>query len=121
MKTNLKKKEKGITLIALVITIIVLLILAAITLATLVGENGVLTKAEKSKVSQVHAQVIEAIKIEHHEYQISKQTQEKERQSTFVKFLIAKGYLSEEGIVNTVNLLGNKVALGNRNRNNRCL
>lgn len=43
------KKQKGITLIALVITIIVLLILAAISIATLTGENGILTKAETAK------------------------------------------------------------------------
>ncbi len=39
------KDNKGITLIALVITIIVLLILAGISIATLTGKNGVLTKA----------------------------------------------------------------------------
>ena len=39
------KKEKGITLIALVITIIVLLILAGVAVATLTGENGILNKA----------------------------------------------------------------------------
>ena len=33
------KKEKGITLIALVVTIIVLLILAGVTIATLTGDN----------------------------------------------------------------------------------
>ena len=38
-------KQKGITLIALVITIIVLLILAGISIATLTGENGILKKA----------------------------------------------------------------------------
>ena len=40
---------KGITLIALVITIIVLLILAAVSIATLTGENGILTQATMSK------------------------------------------------------------------------
>ena len=44
-----RKGEKGITLIALVITIIVLLILAAVSIATLTGENGILTKANKAK------------------------------------------------------------------------
>lgn len=39
------KQTKGITLIALVITIIVLLILAAVSVSTLTGENGILTKA----------------------------------------------------------------------------
>ena len=40
---------KGITLIALVITIIVLLILAAVSIATLTGENGILTRAQDAK------------------------------------------------------------------------
>ena len=42
------KKNNGITLIALVITIIVLLILAGVSIATLTGENGVLTKASEA-------------------------------------------------------------------------
>ena len=42
-------QPKGITLIALVITIIILLILAGITIATLTGENGMLAKATRSK------------------------------------------------------------------------
>ena len=41
--------NKGITLIALVITIIILLILAAVTIATLTGENGILNKANDAK------------------------------------------------------------------------
>ena len=53
MKINLKK-NKGITLIALVITIIVLLILAGVTIATLTGDNGILTRAsEASKESEI--------------------------------------------------------------------
>lgn len=45
----LKKGEKAITLIALVITIIVLLILAGVTIATLTGQNGILTNSTKAK------------------------------------------------------------------------
>ena len=45
----MKEKNKGITLIALVITIIVLLILAAISIATLTGNNGILTRANEAK------------------------------------------------------------------------
>lgn len=47
------RQEKGITLIALVITIIVLLILAGVTIAMLTGENGILTRASDSKVASV--------------------------------------------------------------------
>ena len=43
------KRENGITLIALVITIIVLLILAGVSIAMLTGENGILTQAKKAK------------------------------------------------------------------------
>ncbi len=39
------KKEKGITLIALAVTIIVMLILAGVTIATLTSDNGILKKA----------------------------------------------------------------------------
>ena len=42
-------KERGVTLIALVITIIVLLILAGVTLTTLTGDSGILNNAEKAK------------------------------------------------------------------------
>ena len=42
-----KKGNKGITLIALVITIIVLLILAGVTIASITGENGILRKSAK--------------------------------------------------------------------------
>ena len=49
MKERLKE-IRGITLIALVITIIVLLILAGVTIATLTGENGILTRATEADV-----------------------------------------------------------------------
>ena len=49
-----KQKNNGITLIALVITIIVLLILAGVSIATLTGDNGILTKAsEASKQTEI--------------------------------------------------------------------
>jgi type II secretory pathway pseudopilin PulG len=44
-----ERKEGGITLVALVVTIIVLLILAGITIATLFGDNGAINKAQKAK------------------------------------------------------------------------
>ena len=54
-------KNKGITLIALVITIIVLLILAAVSIATLTGENGILNKAmrasEESKIERYKEEI----------------------------------------------------------------
>ena len=40
--------NRGITLIALVVTIIVLLILAAVSIVTLTGENGILSNYSKA-------------------------------------------------------------------------
>ena len=45
-----KENNKGITLIALIITVIVLLILATITIATLTGEGSGLQKSAQSLV-----------------------------------------------------------------------
>ena len=43
------EKERGITLIALVITVIVLLILAGVTVATLMGDNRDINKSKWGK------------------------------------------------------------------------
>ena len=43
------RKQKGITLIALVVTIVVLLILTGITINTVVDRNGVLGKAQQTQ------------------------------------------------------------------------
>ena len=49
IKMKKQNNNKGITLIALVITIIVLLILAGVTISLLTGKNGILTQAQKAK------------------------------------------------------------------------
>lgn len=49
------KGQKGITLIALVITIIVLLILAGITISLTLGEHGIINMAEKSGKNYTNA------------------------------------------------------------------
>ncbi len=57
------KLQKGITLIALVITIIVLLILAGVSIATLTGDNGILTKAQIAKKETEKANEEEQIRL----------------------------------------------------------
>ena len=51
-----ERKQTGITLIALVITVIVLLILAGVTIAALSGDNGILTRAKEAKEKTEQAQ-----------------------------------------------------------------
>ena len=43
------KDKKGITLVALVVTIVVLLILAGISIAMLTGETGIIGKVQQAK------------------------------------------------------------------------
>ena len=57
-------KSKGITLIALVITIIVLLILAGVSIAMLTGENGILTQAQNAKKETERAKIIEEVQLD---------------------------------------------------------
>lgn len=47
----MKNNQKGITLIALVVTIIVLLILAGVSIAMLTGQNGILNRATEASIN----------------------------------------------------------------------
>ena len=58
-----KKNARGITLIALVITIIVLLILAGVTINALSGENGIITKSKEAKIKTEKSKTIEKINL----------------------------------------------------------
>lgn len=63
LKVKIKNDKKGITLIALVITIIVLLILAGVSITTLTGDNGILKRTlTAKKLNQVSSEK-EAIEI----------------------------------------------------------
>ena len=51
-KRKLFQNINGITLIALVISIIVMVILAGVTLNATIGDNGIITKAQETKIIQ---------------------------------------------------------------------
>lgn len=136
IRINLKKKSNnGITLIALVITIIVLLILAGVSIATLTGDNGILTQANNASIQQSHGTVRDAIGIAYNEYQIEIKTATKSKlasteivtiqgeeekslapvYSSFMDFLVQKGYVVDEdsGKIDVEALTGSRQALGN--------
>ena len=58
------KRNKGITLIALVVTIIVLLILAGISINALAGQNGILSRTIKAKNDSDVASDLEYLQVE---------------------------------------------------------
>lgn len=55
------REQKGITLVALVITIIVLLILAGVTIAALSGPNGILSNATQATKDTAISEAKEAV------------------------------------------------------------
>ena len=134
------KKEKGITLIALVITIIVLLILVGVSIAMLTGENGILTKATQAQSEHEDATVKEAIALAYNEYQIiinettgkviedetkiasttqvKIEGQEEKHLATpsmsYWDFLKdEKQYIDKDGVINVKTLVGEKLNKGN--------
>ena len=62
-----RKKQRGITLIALVVTIIVLLILAGVSVSMLTGQNGILTNAAKAKENTEAASDLEFLQTKAYE------------------------------------------------------
>ena len=68
------RKQKGITLIALVITIIVLIILAGVSINLVLGENGIVSKAKKAKENTELAKVEEETRLNELAKQIEEET-----------------------------------------------
>ena len=58
------QNEFGITLIALIVTIVVLLILAGVTISTLTGNNGIITRANQAKTETEQAEKEEKYDLE---------------------------------------------------------
>ena len=57
------KRTKGITLLALVITIVIMLLLAGVALQMAMGENGLILKSSQAKREQAKAELLEIVKL----------------------------------------------------------
>ena len=62
-KLNMKDKSKGITLLALVVTIIVILILSGVAISLSIGENGIFTRAQSAVEQYKASQILEQMEI----------------------------------------------------------
>lgn len=92
------RKKSGITLISLVVTIIVLLILAGVTIATLTGENGILTRATEAKEETQEGEDIENIKLAISESNIPQGEQGEKSEEAILKEIIEKNTGKDVGI-----------------------
>lgn len=94
------KKQKGITLIALVITIIVLLILAGVTIAMVAGDNGILTRTDNASENTRGGKVEEAKLLWQNEKKIAEYDEDSnikvETQEELLTRLVEEGSLTEK-------------------------
>ena len=90
-KNNLTSNT-AITLIALIITIIVLLILAGITLNMIIGNNGIMTKANISKELTNKKSVLEEVKLKILEIQANKEHEKIKLKDVFEGFEESKNF-----------------------------
>ena len=72
MNVQKSKKENGITLVALVITIVLLLILSGIAIATLGGKNGLFARVKQAKKAHVQSEMQEQLTLALNELQVDK-------------------------------------------------
>ena len=73
-----KLKDKGITLVALVVTVVILLILAGVAIGTLRGENGLIVRTQQAKKETRYKEAKEKINIELMDIQVECTEQRKE-------------------------------------------
>ena len=93
------KKQKGITLIALVVTIVVLLILAGVTINLLLDENGIIAKSKDARSGTRASQVEDEVGMwKQHNFINKESNQAQESADTMLANLISRKLLTEEEI-----------------------
>lgn len=104
------KQKKGITLIALVVTIIVLLILAGVTIMSITGENGIITKGQDSSVNTENGKVAEMLSLKSTDTDIDVTIDDfSERVLDYLK---ADGYINTDLTVNADTVTGESLKTG---------
>ena len=96
-----KNREKGITLIALVVSIIVLLVLAGVSISMLTGQNGILTRAAESKGKTEDAEKRENERMEDYEDTIREYTDGLPKTDYTKPYLPSDEFSRKEGDLST--------------------
>ena len=102
MKLNIKTKDKnGITLVALVVTVVVLIVLAGVSINLVIGNNGIVTKAQVAKTSTELAKYKEELS----QWKINKKMEDNnfvEDTLSAGKNNLAYGGVKQEGNIKTI-------------------
>ena len=91
------KMEKGITLIALIITIILMLILAAVVINVTVGENGLFNTAKKAAIDYKISEILEKLEIEKANL-IADMNGDIPSVAEYINYIIGKNIISEQDV-----------------------
>ena len=93
------KNKKGITLIALVVTIVVLLILAGVTISLLLDENGIIAKSKEARTETRVSQIEDEVGMwKQHNFINKESNQAQESADTMLASLISRKLLTEDEI-----------------------
>ena len=93
------KNKKGITLIALVVTIVVLLILAGVTISLLLDENGIIAKSKDARTETRVSQIEDEVGMwKQHNFINKESNQAQESADTMLANLISRKLLTEDEI-----------------------
>ena len=93
------KTQKGITLIALVVTIVVLLILAGVTISLLLDENGIIAKSKDARIETRASQVEDEVGMwKQHNFINKESNQKQEEADAILESLISRNLLKEDEI-----------------------
>ena len=93
------KNKKGITLIALVVTIVVLLILAGVTISLLLDENGIIAKSKDARTETRVSQIEDEVGMwKQHNFINKESNQAQESADTMLENLISRKLLTEDEI-----------------------
>ena len=93
------KTQKGITLIALVVTIVVLLILAGVTISLLLDENGIIAKSKDARTETRVSQIEDEVGMwKQHNFINKESNQAQENADTMLANLISRKLLTEDEI-----------------------
>ena len=93
------KNKKGITLIALVVTIVVLLILAGVTISLLLDENGIIAKSKDARTETRVSQIEDEVGMwKQHNFINKESNQTQESADTMLANLISRKLLTEDEI-----------------------
>jgi len=109
------KNRRGITLIALVITVIVMLILAGVSLNAIVGDNGIITNAQNANIESGMAALEEWLQQKYVEYYESATDDDNENKVAFLNRMFTYQLLLKDGTREYVINSGKMYYLLNKN------